>query len=58
MIEKELEKNKIALPLGTTGPSFNCHYLAYSQSKKHTRKINIFKEWIMEELNKSCCNFP
>ena len=35
---------------GTEGPQLTCHYLNYLRSRARIRKIKVFREWLLQEL--------
>lgn len=38
------------LPFGTEGPQLSCHCLNYWRSRARIRKIKVFREWLLQEL--------
>ena len=50
LAQRELQSGRLVLPFGTEGPQLSCHCLNYLRSRARIRKIKVFREWLLKEL--------
>lgn len=46
LLQRELARGNLVLPLGMTGPNLQCHHLVYVRSRLRSQKVGAFKQWL------------